>query len=105
MVLNMYDTLVDAINDLQDRGYTSRFKLENNQLINVETKQAYDPQQLQIVEYHRFEGMTNPADDAIVFAIEARAGADQGTVVMNYSSDGNMDLYSFMDKVNIKPRE
>jgi hypothetical protein len=105
MVLNMYNTLVEAVTKLETRGYTSRFQLKAGRLVNVDNKQGYYPQELQIVEYHRFEGINNPADNAIIFAVETPDKRDQGTVTMNYSSDGNMDLYSFMDKVKIKPSD
>ncbi|RME92830.1 MAG: phosphoribosylpyrophosphate synthetase [Bacteroidetes bacterium] len=103
MTLNGYDTLVEASNDLRKRGFTARYELKGNKLENIETHKTYQPEDLQIVEYHRFEGKSNPADSAIIFALEMIGEEEKGTVIMNYSSEVNMDLFAFMDKVRIKP--
>jgi hypothetical protein len=100
MELNYYDNLVEATQDLSKRGYQDQFKYEDNKLINVSSKREYESDQLTIVEYHRFEGMTNPADSSVIFVLETNDN-EKGTLIMSYAADANMDLVSFIDKVKI----
>jgi hypothetical protein len=67
-----YDTVTQAINDLRQRGYTMDFNLEENCLVCHDEK--FDPADFEIMEIYRFEGETDPADEAVVFAIESRTG-------------------------------
>lgn len=68
---------------------------------NLKTGDMYSPSDMTIVEYHRFEGMSNPSDMSIVFAVEAEDGR-KGTIISTYGAYANMKLVEFMDKVKIK---
>lgn len=101
MTVNYYDNLVQATKKLSERGFDAKFKFDGKQLLSIDTDQTYAADDLQIVEYHRFEGMTNPADSSVIFAIETNAN-EKGTVIMSYSTDADMQLVSFIDKVKVK---
>jgi hypothetical protein len=58
---------------------------------------------MEIVEYHRFEGVSTPDDMAIVFAVECRDGK-KGLVISSYGPYAELDIVNFMDKVKIKER-
>jgi hypothetical protein len=45
--------------------------------------------------------MTNPADSSVIFAIETNTD-EKGTVITSYSTEADMQLVSFIDKVKIK---
>lgn len=104
MKLNSYDNLVQATNAFANRGYTGQFKYVDDRLVHLETDEHYKADHLQIVEYHRFEGATNPSDMSIIFAIETE-DRKKGTLVMAFSADADMGLLSFIDKVKIKTPE
>lgn len=104
MKLNSYDNLVQATAAFAERGFSGQFKYIDNQLVHLETDSSYRADQLQIVEYHRFEGATNPSDMSVIFGIETDDGM-KGTLIMAYSADADMDLLSFIDKVKIKTPE
>lgn len=101
MTVNYYDNLVQATKKLSERGFDAEFKFDGKQLLSTDTDQTYAADDLQIVEYHRFEGMTNPADSSVIFAIETNTN-EKGTVIMSYSTDADMQLVSFIDKVKVK---
>ena len=67
-----YDTVTQAVNDLKRRGYTMDFNLAENCIVCHEDK--FNPAEFEIVEFHRFEGNTDPADESVVFAIESKSG-------------------------------
>lgn len=81
-----YDTVSAAVNGLKERGYTLDFNLAENCLICHEDK--FNPEDFEIVEVYRFEGPTDPADEAVVYAIESSKG-HKGVLVNGYgiSSD------------------
>lgn len=82
--MRTYDTLVDALNDLKQRGYTTDFNLAFDQIKCMETGICLLPSEFEITGFYRFEGMTNPDDSSIVYTIEAKDGSMKGTLVSAY---------------------
>lgn len=78
-----YDTVTAAINGLRERGYTKDFNLNENCLICHEDK--YHPEDFSIVEIHRFEGNSDPADEAVVYGIQSITGV-KGVLISGYGA-------------------
>lgn len=76
-----YDTLSEAVNDLRKRGFTVDFNLQENCLVCHSDK--FDIEDFEVAEVYRFEGNTDPADEAIVFGIESKTGI-KGVLVSGY---------------------
>lgn len=87
-ILHMYayDTVTDAIKGLKERGYTRDFNLKENCIVCHEDK--FNHNDFEIAEVYRFEGDSDPADEAVVYAIESNNGM-KGVLVNGYgpSSD------------------
>lgn len=98
-----YRTLSEATSQLYKRGYTNDFKKSGDQLTCIGTGKNYSPQDLKIVEYHRFEGATNPSDMSIVFAVECYDGT-KGSIVSSYGAYAKDGLLEFMNQVKIADR-
>ncbi|MCX6316759.1 MAG: hypothetical protein NTW29_05685 [Bacteroidetes bacterium] len=79
--MHHYDTLSEAINGLKQRGYTMDFNLAENCLIC--NNDRFDVTDFEITEFYRFEGNTDPSDEAIVYAIESTNGL-KGVLVSGY---------------------
>jgi len=75
-----YTTLAEAIDDLTRRGFTEQFSIVEGGLRAVGTGTTFSADDLTVREYHRFEGVSDPDDTAIVYAIETRSGV-RGTLV------------------------
>ncbi len=95
--------MTEALTQLQRKGFTDGFKLENKKLKCLESGNTYTPDDLNIVEYHRFEGESNPSDMSVVFAVKCKDGT-KGTIISSYGTYANMPLITFMDKVKIHDR-
>jgi hypothetical protein len=67
-----YDTVSQAVSGLKERGYTMDFNLASN-CIECDG-QKLNPNDFEITEFHRFEGNSDPGDEAVVYAIESRNG-------------------------------
>jgi len=76
-----YDTVTDAVNGLKKRGYVTDFNLGENCIICHDDK--FDPRDFEIVEVYRFEGNSDPADEAVVYAVESIRG-HKGVLVNGY---------------------
>jgi len=76
-----YESPSKAIDELRKRGYTEDFNLQENCLI-CNTKK-FNPREFEITEVYRFEGNSDPADEAIVYGIESHDGL-KGVLVNGY---------------------
>lgn len=76
-----YDTVSEAVNGLRKRGFSTDFNLQKNCIVCNTGK--FDPHDFEIVEVHRFEGNTDPADAAVVYGIESNNGL-KGVLVSGY---------------------
>ena len=81
-----YDTVSEAVNGLKQRGFTTDFNLEENCLVCHSGK--FNPEDFQIVEIYRFEGNSDPSDEAIVYGIESKNGM-KGVLVNGYGVSSN----------------
>ena len=83
--MNNYDTVTEALTDLKRRGFSYDFNLQEKQYHCIALNKSYEPAQLQIKETYRFEGDTDPADEAVVYAIAADDGV-LGVFVNGYGT-------------------
>lgn len=81
--MKAYDTVTEALNDLRQRGYTSDFNLLFDCIQEKDIR--ISPEDFEIVEDYRFEGNTDPGDEAIVYAIETKNGK-KGVLVHGYGT-------------------
>lgn len=86
------------IAEYQDKGYTSNYRIQDNRLTDVKTKQSYTAEDIHIVAEHRFEGMSNPSDMSILYVIEIADGS-KGTVLANYSPASDTAMAEFFNEV------
>jgi hypothetical protein len=78
-----YDTVSEAVNDLKKRGYTADLSMEAERdcLICHGSAIELSPEDFVIDEVYRFEGMTDPGDEMIVYAISSTNKEVKGVVV------------------------
>ena len=78
--MTSYDTVTDAVKGLKERGFTVDFNIAFDKLICSDNKICLHPDDFEIVESHRFEGDSNPDDEDVVYAVEAKDGAAKGVI-------------------------
>lgn len=79
-----YDTLSEALNELKARGYNIDFNLAFDHLKCASTGILLNPSQFEITEHYRFEGMNDPDDSSVLYAIESLDGKMKGVLVSAY---------------------
>lgn len=82
-----YNTLSEAVNDLQKRGYTDDLQLAGNCVVCGVRGVSLDPGDFHIDEFHRFEGNSDPEDQSIVYAISSAKHGVKGVLVNAYGMD------------------
>lgn len=95
---NRYNTLAEATTELKKRGFTANFKVDENEKLTDSEGNQFDPSDVTLIEFHRFEGISNPADSTIIYAVEAETG-EKGTVVDSFGADASEVTSDFMNKV------
>ena len=81
--MNSYDTLSEALSDLEKRGYTHNFNIKCDCIVCKSIDLKLNPDDFEITEYYRFEGESDPDDSEIVYAITSKDGV-KGTLVNGY---------------------
>jgi len=81
--MDSYDTLSQAVADLNLRGYTLDFNLQRNSVYCKDLDRSFPPEDFNIIAFYRFEGNTDPSDEAIIYALETTSG-HQGILVDGY---------------------
>ncbi|MGO3183480.1 MAG: phosphoribosylpyrophosphate synthetase [Aequorivita sp.] len=83
---NSYSSLSVAIQDLQDHGFTEDFNLVGEGIESKNLKRKWKAGDLDVVKFYRFEGMSNPGDNTILYLIETHDG-QKGLLVDVYGAD------------------
>jgi hypothetical protein len=73
-------TELTALDELARRGFAGGFRVVDGNLRVLTTGKLLRPEDLVIREVYRFEGISDPDDMAIVYAIESTAGI-RGTLI------------------------
>lgn len=98
-----YNSEIDAIRDLYQRGYTTDFMFHNGGLRDTASGKAFRPDELMITEHHRFEGASNPDDESVVYAIESDTGV-RGIVVDAFGPYADPALASLLHKIKLRDK-
>jgi cytochrome c peroxidase len=94
-----YASVSVALNELRQKGYTMDFNLEENCITCHPEK--FDPENFEIVEVYRYEGDSNPADEATVYAIESKTGL-KGVLVTSYGMYDEISSTELLHKLGAK---
>jgi len=96
-----YDTVSEAVNGLKKRGYTIDYNLNFDCITCNDAPAPLKPSEFEIAEVYRFEGESDPADEAVVYAIESRHG-QKGVLVNGFgiSSDDASD--EMIEKLKVR---
>jgi len=91
-----YDTVSEAIDALRKQGYTTDFNIEENILVCNQGK--FDTENFEIEDVYRYEGNTDPADEAAVYAIKSSNGL-KGILVTGYGASVDAASTEMLEKL------
>ena len=82
-------TLSQVMGKLAKRGITDEFRMnEDGEMKFNENPENYLPQDLKILKTYRFEGDSNPDDNAVLYVAEAYNGS-KGMIIDSYGAESN----------------
>lgn len=91
-------SLANCLNRMVVEGYTEDFRVTEKGLEAPQHEKKYEPNQVQVVNFFRFEGESDPDDNAILYVIEAEDGT-KGTLVDAYGVYNDPKISRFMKDV------
>lgn len=94
-------TLAGVLEEMIGRGFTAQFTLADGRLRVVGSEKAFRADQVVILEQHRFEGVSDPDDMAILYGIETRSGV-RGTLADAFGVYADPSVGAFMDGVVLR---
>jgi len=92
-------TLSQRMNELKEQGYTCDFNLDDDKITDKNIDSSYLPDEFNIDKVYRFEGMTNPADNSILYAITT-SDERKGLLVDGYGISGGQVSKQLQNKLN-----
>jgi hypothetical protein len=99
-------SLAECMNTLQRDGFTENFMVKKMGLHALDSSKYYAPDEVKIINFYRFEGESDPADNAILYAIETNDGIRgllsdaYGAYADQYISKFTADVEDIMKKTN-----
>lgn len=97
-----YGTLSQAINILKlEEGYEYDFNLMDEEIELKSEATTYGVDDFEVDKVLRFEGMSNPDDNAILYCIHTKDGK-KGTLVDGYGISGGQISNELMAKLDLK---
>ncbi|HEX8316123.1 MAG TPA: hypothetical protein VF609_14070 [Flavisolibacter sp.] len=95
----VFDTVTEALTGLRQRGFLYDFDLRDNKFHCEQLNKAYDVPELILRESFRFEGDSDPGDEAIVYAIETKDGI-KGVLVDGYGASSDEQTEQLLQHLN-----
>jgi len=79
-------------------GYDDDFKITDKGLKSLKTEKVYQPDDINVINFFRFEGQSDPNDNTIMYVIETSDGL-KGTLVDAYGAYADRQVSEFMNHV------
>ncbi len=104
MITNQYQSapymksLSSCLNKVVNDGYTVDFKVIEEGLKALQTEKVFKAEEVNVVNFFRFEGQSDPDDMSILYVIETTDGT-KGTLVDAYGPYADANVNNFMLEV------
>lgn len=96
-----YGTVSEAINKFRQQGFTIDFNLEENCFTCEGNTNKYNTEDFEIVDVYRYEGDSDPGDEAVVYAIQSNSGL-KGILVAGYGASSDPGISNMLEKLHYK---
>ncbi|MBK0370113.1 SH3 domain-containing protein [Flavobacterium agrisoli] len=91
-----YSTIAKALDQLHEKGFTYDFNLNEESIIK-------NPAKFEIVHIYRYEGNSDPGDEAIVYGIKSSSGK-KGVFVDGFAANSQTEAAKILIDLSIKGR-
>ena len=94
-------TVAGALRLFGARGFDREMSVTRGRLHASGTDRRYGPQEVRVLDHRRFEGVSDPGDSSVVYAIETVDGV-RGTLVDGYNVYADPAIGDFLKDVEIR---
>ncbi len=98
--MQIFETLSQATTALIERGYSNDFNLHSDWIECAPLNVKFNQEDFHVDEVHRFEGMTNPDDSSVLFAITSTSGV-KGLLIDAYGVYAESINKKMIDRLKI----
>lgn len=92
-----YTTVSKALEELKEKGFTVDFNIQESRIIN-------NPNDFEIEHIYRYEGETDPGDEATVFGIKSSTG-EKGVFVTGLAAFTDQSATMVLNDLVIKGKQ
>jgi len=92
-----YDSVAKALDELNENGFNYDFNQHEDDIIK-------NPSNYEIKHIYRYEGESNPDDEAIVFGIQSKSGK-KGVYVAGFAANSISEGAQILLDISIKSRK
>ena len=87
--IDQMTTLSQVMETLRKRGIHREFRMnESCEMKYEDSDKVYQPNELTILKTYRFEGPSNPDDNAVLYLLEDHEG-NKGIIIDSYGAESN----------------
>ena len=78
-------TVIELTELLRGEGFIEDFSIKDDTIVSSKGEKEYSPEDLIIEKTERYEGDSNPSDNAIIYALTAKDGT-KGLLIDSYGT-------------------
>jgi hypothetical protein len=101
--ITLMSELDKCMHKLEAGGYTSQYRVEKGKLVDLTNNKKYKAKDVKAANFYRFEGISNPDDMSILYAIETADGS-KGTLIDAYGLYSDDETGDFLNKIVINKK-
>lgn len=90
------ETVTEALALLAGEGFTADFDLLHTSAICAQCETGHDLTHVVIERQYRFEGMSDPDDEAIVLALRCPSCGAKGVIVSAFGPNADPELFAIL---------
>lgn len=91
-------SLMACLEKAREDGFVLDFTITKTGLTFPDTENMYSPEKIKVNNFYRFEGASDPSENAILYLLETSEGK-KGTLTDAYGPYANPLITAFMDQV------
>jgi len=93
-------TLIACLAKANKDGYKIAYTVSGRGLSEVNSDHFYSPDEILVVDFYRFEGASDPSENAILYLVKTIDG-NKGTLTDAFGIYANPEISEFMEKVEL----
>jgi hypothetical protein len=93
------ETVLDAVRQLESQGYTDDLRLVPQRVRCDACGVEHPPERLVVTHTYRFEGASDPDDQAIVLGLECPECGKRGIIVSAYGPEADPELFEVINRL------